>query len=70
MTMRGNELRDIRKNTLRLRQDQFGRIVGVHFTTISDWERENKIIPKCAALVATLMAEDIVLREKIIEQHS
>ena len=66
MKMRGKELQDIRKNTLRLRQEQFGNIVGVHFTTISDWEREDKPVPRCAALIAMLMADDVILREKII----
>ena len=68
MKMSGNELQDIRKNTLRLKQDQFGQIFGVHSTTVSDWEREGKAksVPRYAALVARLMADDPILREKII----
>jgi DNA-binding transcriptional regulator YiaG len=69
MKMSGNQLQEIRKNTLRLKQEQFGRILGVHSTTVSDWEREgkSKSVPGYAALVATLMADDPMLREKVIK---
>lgn len=64
--MNGQELQQIRKETLRLRQDEFGSIIGHHSTTISDWEREGREIPRYAALIARLMADDPVLREKVI----
>jgi DNA-binding transcriptional regulator YiaG len=67
IVMRGSELQEIRKKQLRLKQDQFGAVVGVHYTTISDWERNDVEVPHHAALFARLMAEDPVLREKILK---
>ena len=69
ITMYGNEFKNLRKNTLRLKQAEIGKIVGVHFTTISDWERENRQIPRCAALVMRLMEADLALREKVIKME-
>ncbi len=65
--MNGHELQQIRKETLRLRQDEFGSILGHHSTTISDWERDDKPVPKYAVVIARLMEEDPVLRQKIID---
>lgn len=68
LTMSGDELKTLR-HAMRIKQDEFGQIIGVHSTTVSDWEREgkNKSVPRYAALIATLMADDPVLREKIIK---
>jgi DNA-binding transcriptional regulator YiaG len=67
MEMQGSELKELRQKRLRLRQDQFGAVVGVHLTTVSDWERGTAKIPHHAALLATLMADDPLLREKILQ---
>ena len=64
--MRGSELQEIRKKQLRLKQDELGAVVGAHRTTISDWERDDLEVPHCAALLTRLMADDPVLREKIL----
>jgi DNA-binding transcriptional regulator YiaG len=62
--MHGRELRDVRKK-MRLNQKQFGDIVGVHWTTVSDWERDTADVPHYAALLATVMVDDPMLRDKI-----
>jgi DNA-binding transcriptional regulator YiaG len=67
IAMRGFELQEIRKKHLRLKQDEFGAVVGAHRTTVSDWERTDAEVPHCAALLARLMAADPVLREKILK---
>jgi DNA-binding transcriptional regulator YiaG len=67
IVMRGSELQEIRKKQLRLRQDQFGAVVGAHYTTVSDWERNDIEVPHCAALLTRLMADDPVLREKVLQ---
>jgi DNA-binding transcriptional regulator YiaG len=66
IVMRGRELQEIRKKQLRLRQDEFGRVVGAHRTTVSDWERDDLEVPHCAAVLARIMADDPLLREKIL----
>jgi DNA-binding transcriptional regulator YiaG len=65
--MNGTELKEMRTKRLRLRQDQFGAVCGVHLTTVSDWERNDAKVPHYAALLATLMADDPLLREKVLQ---
>jgi DNA-binding transcriptional regulator YiaG len=64
ITMHGTELREHR-NRMRMNQTQFGEVVGVHWTTVSDWERGNAEVPHYAALIATIMVDDPVVRDKI-----
>lgn len=66
--MYGPELKNLRKKTIRIRQDQFAGILGLHPTTVSDWERDKeKVVPQYAAILATVMAEDTDWRERIID---
>jgi DNA-binding transcriptional regulator YiaG len=64
--MTGAELRELREKML-LRQRHMSDILGVHWTTLSDWERGKADVPHCAALVATLIADNPDLREKVVE---
>lgn len=66
ITMTGTELKKVRRDVLRIRQDQFGKIVGAHSTTISDWERNgDKPIPHCAAVLVRLIAGDWMLQRRV-----
>jgi DNA-binding transcriptional regulator YiaG len=67
LKMHGKEFQKLRKGAFRLTQEKMGAILGVHFTTISDWEREDREIPRCAALLSRLMEDDLALREKVIK---
>lgn len=64
--MTGSQLRGLREKML-LRQRHLSAIFGVHWTTLSDWERRDGNVPHCAALVATLISEDPDLRQKVVE---
>lgn len=64
--MTGPQLKDLREKML-LRQRHLSAIFGVHWTTLSDWERRDGPVPHCAALVATLISEDPDLRQKVVE---
>ncbi|HEY6861696.1 MAG TPA: hypothetical protein VI358_18165 [Pseudolabrys sp.] len=64
--MTGKELKEARKQILRLKQCQYAKIVGAHFTTISDWERQaDRPIPHCAAILTRLMAADHALQRRV-----
>lgn len=60
--MSGARLREIRTK-VRMKQAQLGQVLGVHWTTISDWERGGDI-PHYAALLAELL-DDPVMRDRI-----
>ncbi len=62
----GPDLKGLRKKML-LKQSHLSEILGVHWTTVSDWERGKADVPHCAALVTTLIAEDANLRQKVVE---
>lgn len=65
--MQGQEFAKLRKKNIRLDQKAMGRVLGVSYTTISDWERAERNVPHQAALIATLMAADPVLTKKVID---
>lgn len=65
--MQGQEFATLRKSRIRLGQKEMGRVLGVSHTTVSDWERGERGVPCQAALIATLMAKNPILREEIIE---
>jgi DNA-binding transcriptional regulator YiaG len=60
--MSGSRLREIRTK-VRMKQAHLGQVVGVHWTTISDWERLDEV-PHYAAMLAELL-DDPVTREKV-----
>jgi DNA-binding transcriptional regulator YiaG len=62
--MQGAELRKARSE-MRMNQSQFGKVVGAHWTTVSDWERGVSEVPHHVALLAAIMSQDVVLRDKI-----
>ena len=64
--MAGKDLRELRKQML-LKQSHMSEILGVHWTTLSDWERAKADVPHHAALIATLIAEDASLRDKVVK---
>lgn len=64
--MTGGDLRAHREKML-LRQRHLSEILGVHWTTLSDWERGEAEVPHCAALLTTLIAADPDLRQKVVE---
>ncbi len=66
--MTGPDLKRIRKKELRLRQAEFAEVLGVHKTTVSDWERdETRIVPRYAAMMATVMRNHPVVRDEVVE---
>lgn len=52
--MIGSALKQIRQSN-RLSQDIFGALLGVHRTTVSDWERGITPVPTYAELVICLV---------------
>jgi DNA-binding transcriptional regulator YiaG len=60
--MSGSRLREIRTK-VRMKQAQIGQVIGVHWTTISDWERLPEV-PHYAAMLAELLA-DPATRDKV-----
>jgi DNA-binding transcriptional regulator YiaG len=52
--MNGNDLKGIRQAN-RLSQEQFGELLGVHRTSVSDWERGTAPVPVYAELFALLI---------------
>lgn len=68
-TMAGKELKRLRRDALRLRQDQFAEMLDVHVSTVSDWERaQEKPIPRCVALLTRILSEQDVTREQILRE--
>lgn len=68
-TMIGKELKRLRRDALRLRQEQFADMLGVHVSTVSDWERATeKPVPRCVALLTCILVEDAPLRERVISE--
>lgn len=62
--MTGEDLRETRKR-LRLNQGELGRVVGVHWTRVSAWERTGTAVPHHAALIVQLMDGDPMVRDRI-----
>ncbi len=56
IVMRGKEVLRIRKK-LGPTQLEFARRIGVHWTTVSRWERDEVAIPEPAARLMRLLAE-------------
>ncbi len=54
--MRGRTVLQIRRR-LDLTQPEFARRIGVHWTTVSRWERDEVAIPEPAARLMRLLAE-------------
>ena len=65
--MSNAELRAARAS-MGLTQAELSRVLGVHWTTISDWERGAASVPHQVALLVELMAEsgDILARARQI----
>lgn len=56
VVMRGKDVLRIRKK-LGMTQPEFARRIGVHWTTVSRWERDEVTIPKPTARLMRLLAE-------------
>jgi DNA-binding transcriptional regulator YiaG len=66
--MYGPDLKRLRRKELKIRQDHFAAILGMHPTTVSDWERnETKQVPRFAALIATVFRDHPHIKEQAIE---
>lgn len=66
----GQELKSLRKEVLGIRQDQFASVLGLHPTTVSDWERSKKenAVPRYAIVIANLMAKDAELCRQLVRE--
>lgn len=66
--MYGPDLKRLRRTELKIRQDHFAAILGMHPTTVSDWEREkDRIVPRFAAVIATIMRDHPSIKDELVE---
>ncbi len=63
-------MKSLRKDVLGIRQDQFASVLGLHPTTVSDWERskKGKAVPRYAIVIASLMAKDAELCRQLVKE--